>query len=180
MIFHPELRISTPYREWNFTADIVRMPEFCAPALGNRANVVTIEAEIPAEANGVLYALGGSRGGLTCYVDDGFLCFEYNLFIVMRTKIRSEQRLPAGPATIQIETVYAEARPGGPLNVAMTVNGDSFGHAQVPISAPLLFTANDCLDIGVCLGGPVSLDYFDKAPFPFNGTISNVNVRYVS
>jgi hypothetical protein len=57
-VFHPELRISTPYREWDFTADITRMPEFCAPALGNRANVVTIDADIPDSANGVLYALG--------------------------------------------------------------------------------------------------------------------------
>jgi len=34
-----------------------------------------------------------------------------------------------------------------------------------------IFTANDCLDIGVALGSPVSLDYYDKAPFKFNGTI---------
>src|SRR4029450_13786727 len=33
--FPPELRISSPYREWKFTGDITRMPEFCAPALGN-------------------------------------------------------------------------------------------------------------------------------------------------
>ena len=45
---------------------------------------------------------------------------------------------------------------------------------------PLLFSANDCLDIGLCLGGSVSLDYYDKAPFPFNGDIDNVNVRYTS
>jgi hypothetical protein len=48
----------------------------------------------------------------------------------------------------------------------------------VPVSAPLLFTANDCLDIYVCHGGRVSLDYYDRAAFPFTGTISNVNVRY--
>ncbi|MGB0094189.1 MAG: hypothetical protein WBP81_16870 [Solirubrobacteraceae bacterium] len=30
----PELRISTPYREWNLDPDITRMPEFCTPALG--------------------------------------------------------------------------------------------------------------------------------------------------
>ena len=90
-VFHPELRISTPYREWNFTGDITRMPEFCAPALGNRANVVTIDADIPENGNGVLYALGGAGGGLTCYLDEGFLCYEYNLFIIMRTKIRSER-----------------------------------------------------------------------------------------
>jgi arylsulfatase A-like enzyme len=180
VVFHPELRISTPYREWNLTGDIIRMPEFCAPALGNRANTVTIDLHLPANPNGVLYALGGAGGGLTCYVDDGFLCYEYNTFIVMRTKIRSEKKLPAGTAKIEISTEYAEAKPAGPLNITMTVNGDQFAQGQVPVSAPLAFTANDCLDIGTCLGGSVSLDYYDKAPFPFNGNIHNVNVRYTS
>ena len=41
------------------------MPEFTAPALGNKNNLVTIDAEIPANANGVLYALGGFSAGLT-------------------------------------------------------------------------------------------------------------------
>ncbi|MFY9890123.1 MAG: arylsulfatase [Streptosporangiaceae bacterium] len=180
VVFHPELRISTPYREWNFTSDISRMPEFCAPALGTRANVVTIDADVPAGANGVLYALGGAGGGLTAYVDDGFLCFEYNLFILMRTRIRSERPLPAGPVRIQLETTFAEVRPGGPLDITMTVNGEKLGSGRVPVSVPLLFTANDCLDIGVCLGSPVSLDYYDRAPFRFSGTIDNVNVRYLS
>jgi hypothetical protein len=128
-VFHPELRISTPYREWNFTADITRMPEFCAPALGNRANIVTIDADIPDGANGVLYALGGAGGGLTCYVDDGVLCFEYNLFILMRTQVRSEQQLPVGPVRIQIETVYAEAKPGGCFSAPMTASMSAFASA---------------------------------------------------
>ena len=175
---HPEMRVSTPYREWNFTPDIVRMPEFCAPALGNRANTVTIDVELPDKASGVLYKLGGAGGGLTCFMDDGYLCYEYNLFILQRSKIRSQQPLAAGEATIAVETVYAEARPGGPLNITLTVNDEEVASGQVPISAPLLFTANDCLDIGTALGSPVSLDYFDRAPFAFEGTIHNVNARY--
>jgi hypothetical protein len=75
---------------------------------------------------------------------------------------------------------YAERKPGGPLNVAISVGDDQVAAGTVPVSAPLLFTANDCLDIGTCLGGPVSLDYYDRAPFPFTGTINNVNVRYTS
>ena len=47
------------------------------------------------------------------------------------------------------------------------------------VSAPLTFTANDCLDIGQALGSPVSLDYRDKAPFKFNGTINEVHVKYL-
>jgi hypothetical protein len=156
------------------------MPEFCAPALVNRANLVTIEADIPENPNGVLYALGGAGGGLTCYVDDGYLCYGYNLFIIMRTKIRSARRLSPGRATIQIKTAVLEPKPGSPLSISMSVNGEDYGSDKIPISAPLIFSANDCLDIGICLGGPVSLDYSDRAPFPFNGQIDTVNIRYTS
>jgi hypothetical protein len=59
----------------------------------------------------------------------------------------------------------------------MSVKGEDYGSARVPVSVPLFF-GPDCLDIGICLGGRVSLDYYDRAPFPFNGHINNVNVRY--
>ena len=68
---HPELRVSTPDTEWDFAGSMRRMPEFTAPALGNRPNIVTIDADVPANASGVLYKLGGAGGGLTCYVDKG-------------------------------------------------------------------------------------------------------------
>jgi arylsulfatase A-like enzyme len=178
-LFHPELRIAPPYTEWTFSGDTVRVPEFCAPALGNKPNVVTIDATIPADANGVLYKLGSNAGGLTLYVEDGVLCYEYNLFIIQRTKVRSTKKLPSGKVKIEIETVYAEPRPAGPLDVTLKVNGAIFAQCRVPISAPLLFTANDCLDIGIALGSPVSLDYRKEAPFKFNGTIESVHVRYV-
>jgi hypothetical protein len=133
---------------------------------------------VPADASGVLYALGGVAGGLTCYLDGGFLCYEYNLFIISRTKIRSTTKLPAGATTIVVQTRYAEARPAGPLDVVMLVGAEVVAKGRVPVSAPLLFTANDCLDIGRCLGSPVSLDYYDKAPFPFEGRIESVRVAY--
>lgn len=88
--------------------------------------------------------------------------------------------MPAGPAKIEISTEYVEVKPGGPLNITIRVNGEECASGVVPISAPLLFTANDCLDLGTCLGGSVSLDDYDRAPFPFNGTIDAVNVRYCS
>ncbi len=179
VVLHPEMRLAPSYTEWNFTGDINRMPEFAAPALGNRPNLVTIEADIPAAANGVLYKLGSNSGGLTLFVEDGILCYEYNLFIIMRTKIRATQKLPVGKVKIEVETVYVEPKPGGPLKITVNVNGKTFATGVVPVSAPLLFTANDCLDIGIALGSPVSLDYHKKVPFKFNGTINKVNVKYI-
>ncbi|MFN6552458.1 arylsulfatase [Mycolicibacterium septicum] len=177
-VYHPELRIAPPYREWEFSGDTIRMPEFCAPALGNKNNVVTIDVDIPANANGVLYALGAAAGGLTLYLVEGYLCYEYNLFILQRTKIRSEGKVPPGRATLTVTTQYADPRPAGPLDITVARNGETLAGGQVPISAPLLFTANDCLDIGTCLGSPVSLDYRERAPFPFEGQIHRVHVAY--
>ena len=177
-LLHPELRIAPPYSQWTFAGDTVRMPEFCAPALGNKPNVVTIDAVIPANANGVLYKLGANSGGLTCFVEDGILCYEYNLFIIQRTKIRAKEKLPTGKVRLRSKRAMSSPGPAGPLKVTMTAAGKVVAEGVVPISAPLIFTANDCLDIGVALGSPVSLDYYDKAPFKFNGTIEQVRVKY--
>ena len=125
-----------------------------------------------------LYKLGANSGGLTCFVEDGVLCYEYNLFIIQRTKIRAKEKLPTGKVKIEIETRYVAPRPGGPLKITMKAAGKVVAEGEVPISAPLLFTANDCLDIGIALGSPVSLDYYDKAPFKFNGKIEQVHVKY--
>lgn len=177
-IMRPDLKITTPYTEWTFSGNITRMPEFTAPALGNKENVVTIDAEIPANANGCLYKLGSFAGGLTCYVKDGVLSYEYNLFEIQRTRIKAEEKLAPGKAKIEVVTKYAVKKPAGPLDITMKVNGKEVARGTVPVSAPLLFTANDCLDIGIALGSPVSPEYFDQAPFKFNGKIEQVHVQY--
>jgi arylsulfatase len=63
--------------------------------------------------------------------------------------------------------------------VTIRVNGGQVGHGQVSVSAPLLFSAEECLDIGTCLGSSVSIDYYRKAPFAFDGTIERMHVEYL-
>ena len=178
-VLHPELRLAPPYTSWIFPGAITRMPEFTAPALGNKDNIVTVEADVPENANGVIYALGGFSGGLTCYVKDGTLCYEYNLFEIMRTLIKAKDKLPAGKVRIEVETTYVEPKPAGPLKVVLKVNGKEVASGVVPVSAPLMFTANDCLDFGIDLGSPVGIEYYDRAPFKFNGRIEQAAVEYL-
>jgi len=178
-LVRPDLRITPPYKEWTFASALTRMPEFAAPALGNKENLVTIDAEMPAGATGVLYALGGFSAGLSLYIKDGVLSYEYNLFEIARTRIKAKTKLPVGKVKIEVATKYAVKKPAGPLEVAIMVNGQEVAKGQVPVSAPLGFTANDCLDLGTDLGSPVSTEYFDDAPFTFNGKIEKVHVKYV-
>ena len=176
--YHPEDAPSTPYTNWTFSGRIERMPEFTAPKLGKFDNDVSMEITVPDNANGVLYALGGFSGGLSCYVKDGYLCYEYNLFEINRTQIKSKTKLPTGEVKIDVVSRLVSAKRGSPMDIALKVNGEEVANGRVPITAPLFFTANDCLDFGSDLGSPVSIDYYDEAPFEFNGTLSTSKIWY--
>ena len=175
---HPEDGPATPYTEWTFSGTITRMPEFNAPKLGGKSSSrVTMEVDVPEKAEGVLYALGGFSGGLTCYVKDGTLCYEYNMFEIERTKLKAKAKLPVGKVTIEVESKLA--KPGAPMDVTMKVNGTFVAEGKVPITVPGWFTGNDCLDLGSDLGSPVSNDYFDQAPFAFNGTLGTTKIMHL-
>ena len=178
VIYHPEYAPSTPYTSWTFSGTVSRMPEFAAPKLGKFDNDVVMEVTVPEKANGVLYALGGFSGGLACYVKDGYLSYEYNLFEIHRTRIKSKTKLPAGKVMIEVESRLASSQRGAPLDVILKVNGKPVAQGQVPVTAALVFTANDCLDFVSDLGSPVSTEYYDKAPFAFNGTMGVSKVSY--
>jgi arylsulfatase len=109
---------------------------------------------------------------------DGFLCYEFNLFEVQRTKLKSKDKLPTGKVKVEVESKLA-AKIGGPMDVALKVNGKEVAQGRVPAAMSLHFTSNATFDIGTDLDSPVSLDYYDKAPFAFNGTIGTTTIKYL-
>ena len=174
---HPEDRIKTPYTNWIFDDTTTRMPEFTAPAIGNTSNKVTIDLECGANASGVLYALGGAGGGLTCYMDKGQLVFEYNLMIIDRTIARSQEKIASGKHTVVVDTTLKVPKPGAPADIMLSVDGREVARATVKMTVPAAFTASETFDVGTDLGSPVSRDYFERAPFKFDGKISQVKVE---
>ena len=177
-MFHPEDAPASSLTEWTFDGPMTRMPESAAPKLGKVDSLVSMELDVPANANGVLYALAGFSGGVTCYVKDGVLNYEFNLFEIARTKIKAEGKLPTGKVKLEVESKLVAAI-GGPMNVTLKANGAVVARGQVPAAMSLHFTSNATFDIGSDLDSPVSLDYFDKAPFPFNGTIGTTKITYL-
>ncbi|MCJ7686985.1 MAG: arylsulfatase [Desulfobacteraceae bacterium] len=177
-LLHPEDSLGNPATEFNLGGDVTRIPEFSAPKIGRKHNKITINADIPKDGEGVLFAIGGFAGGLTCYLKDGYLNYEYNQFEVRRTKLKSSEKLSAGKSVIEIVLV---PKGDGTLksgDVTIQVNGKEVAKGTVPILANLLFSTEG-LDVGTDLGSPVSMDYYHEAPFAFNGTIENMNVKYL-
>jgi arylsulfatase len=147
------------------------LPEFAAPGIGRESNVVSVQAELGEHASGVLYALGGAGGGVTLYMDNSQLVYEYNMMIIERTIIRSTGTLAAGKHNIEVETI---AKPSAPADVILKVDGSEIGHGTVKRTVPAAFSASETFDVGVDLGSVVSLDYFDRRPFRFNGKIEKI------
>ncbi|WP_083241450.1 arylsulfatase [Methyloceanibacter stevinii] len=179
VVFHPEDAPSNPATEFDYTQDVVAVPEFTAPKVGTRNNVVTIEVDLQEDSSGVLYALGGFSAGLALWVDQGKLTYEYNLFEIERTRITTTEPFPTGKVTIEIETKKAGDGRAAPLNVSIRINGTKVAEGTVPRSATLGFTANDAFDVGRDSYSPVSEAYFDRKPFAFNGVIDRLNVKYL-
>ncbi|MCG7852656.1 MAG: hypothetical protein MIO92_09050, partial [Methanosarcinaceae archaeon] len=178
-LLHPEFTLGNPATEYNYTPGLITIPEFSSAKIGRKHNLITLDVDMPKDANGVLFALGGSGGGMVAYMKDGFLTYEYNCFIVQRTKIKSNSRLAAGKTKIEILLEPTEGTIVVPGEVSIKVNGKDIGKASIPNLVNLAF-GTEGLEIGRDEHSPVSPEYHDQGEFPFNGTIHNMNVKYLS
>ena len=134
-----------------------------------------VDAELGPDADGVLYALGGASGGLSLFMDRGYLVYEYNMMIIERYVGRTKEKLVPGKHRITVETSIA--KPGAPADIAVTVDGEDVMRIVVARTVPGAFTASETFDVGVDLGSPVSRTYEERRPFPFSGTVERVEVR---
>ena len=65
------------------------------------------------------------------------------------------------------------------MDITLRVNDAVVGQGRVPAAMSLHFTSNATFDIGTDLDSPVALDYYDQAPFAFNGTIGKTEIKYL-
>ena len=174
---HPEDVLSSPYSEWTFSQSSKRMPEFSAPAIGKRSNHVVLELEVLANANGVLYAIGGSGGGVTVYLLNGQLIYEYNMFLIENYSVNAG-KIPEGTHTLEI--IERIPKPGGPGTASISLNGKQIAVCEIARAVPGAFSATETFDIGADMGSSVSLKYANKAPFAFNGKIYSAKVSMIN
>lgn len=178
--FSPSELPSSTLTEWTFFEGQDRIPESMTPKfVSGRNSLAVIDAEIAKNAEGILFALGGISSGFTVYMDKGFLKAEYNAMTLNRYKISSASPIPTGKVRIEVETKYDTKERMAPATVTFVVNGKQVGQGRIERSVPAGHCAAETFDVGVDLGSPVSLDYYDRAPFRFNGKIEKINIRYI-
>ena len=172
---HPEDRVKTPYTSWDFTQSTRRMPEFAAPGVGRESTRVTARVELGEQASGVLYAVGGASGGLTVYLDQGVLCYEYNMLLIERYTGRSATPLAAGEHEIVIDTKIPTL--GAPGVATLTIDGEEAFRVDIGRTVPGAFTATESFDVAIDLGSPVSRDYASRRPFELGAKLHSLQVE---
>jgi len=155
--------------EWTLFDGMTRIPESQAPNVRNGNLRAEIEAEVPQNVNGVIFAMGGYTGGVSLYALDGELYYEYSALLLKRDKIKVG-RLPAGTVRIEMEMRTPPER-AAPAEVRFWINGDEAASGTIQRTVPAIFTASETFDVGRDTGSPVADGYFDLAPFRFSGTI---------
>jgi len=161
--------------EWTLYQGMTRIPESEAPNVRNGNIRAEIEAEVPARANGVIFAMGGYAGGVSLYALNGELYYEYSALLLRRDKIRVGT-LPAGDVTIEFE-MRTPLQRAAPAEVRFWINGREAASGTVRRTVPAVFTASETFDVGMDTSSPVANDYFEMAPFAFEGTLKRLHFQ---
>merc|ERR1712173_455700 len=108
---------------------------------------------------------------------------EYKSTVLYPYKIKSADLLKPGEHKIDVKLIYDPdtiQMPAAPADLTLVVNCKVAGFVRVEKSMTLFFDASETFDVGVDLGAPVSRQYEDRLPFPFNGKINSLKIKYVS
>jgi arylsulfatase A-like enzyme len=137
-----------------------RLSENSVLNIKNKSHALTAQIEVPeGGAEGVLVAQGGAYAGWSLYLHEGRPAYCYNFFGLQRFKVYGEQPVPAGEHQIRMEFAYD----GGGLakggDVTLYLDGDKVGEGRVEHSVPMMFSADETLDLSRDSATPVSDDH---------------------
>jgi hypothetical protein len=123
----------------------------------------------------VIVAEADFIGGFGLWVNsDGLLHHTYSLLGVETYKHVATEKLPAGEVTVKMLFESDEPTPGSGGKVSFFINDHPAGEGTMPKTAPVAFTSYAGMDIGRDNGLVVDLEYEDRAPYAFTGTVKKV------
>ena len=160
---------------YEYRGDVQNVMPGMIPRVYNRSYTITAELVVPeGGAEGVIVAEADHLGGFSLYVMDGKLIHTYSMMGVFIFKQVSEEELPDGEITVQMEFVADDAKPATGGDVTLFVNDRQVGKGRMDHTVPIRFSGYAGMDIGRDNGGVVDLAYEDKKPFAFTGTVKKV------
>ena len=154
-----------------------RLSENSVVVMKNKSYAVTAEIVVPdGGAKGVIVAQGGAFGGWSLYAKEGKPAYCYNLFGLQRFKVYGEEPLARrrAPGAGRVRLRRRRARQGRDGSRSSSTE-HKVGEGRVEATVPMLFSADETLDIGSDSGTPVT-DDLPVDELEFNGKVRWVEI----
>jgi arylsulfatase len=174
-LFGARFRDRSPHREdrrYTYRPPMSPLPPQVGAALGGRSWDLDAQIDRPAGASGVLYATGTENSGLSVFVQDDRLVFDYNCFGDHHV-VESSRPVPTGPSTVGVRFRRRDSDTGA---ATLVVDGAECGSVEIPFVMRIISSLGP--SVGFDHGSQVS-DRYD-GPFPFEGVLERVDIQLVS
>ncbi len=153
---------------YRYYPPISHIPNMPSPNWGMPSWIMSAKINRASENDeGVLLATGTQNSGLSWYIKDGHVVFDYNYFTDHKI-IRSDRPVPTGDFTTEVKYVRKEKD----SNVTLSIDGQECGKMTIPFMLNLMSTTG--MDVGKNTLSAVSPEY--KIPFEFTGNIKRIDI----
>jgi len=161
---------------FTFAGDVQNIQTTMIPRIIGRSYAIEADVHIPdGGAEGVLIAFADFLGGFALWIDkSGLLNHTYQYLGVDTYRQTSTVPVPTGDVVLKMVFDAEEATPGTGGHVTLWAGDQQIGEGEIPRTISLIFTTYAGMDIARDNGGVVDLDYEDRAPYAFTGTVRNV------
>ncbi len=174
-LFGARFRDRSPHpadRTYRYLPPMSPLPMQAGAPMGGRSWTLTARLSRTETQDGVLFATGTENVGMSVFVNDGHLVFDYNAFDD-HTIVRSEARLEADVAELTVEFRRGASRTG---SVRLLCDGNEIGAGDIPWVMATISSVG--ATVGYDAGSRVSAEYDDS--FPFQGDLREVEIRLLS
>jgi arylsulfatase len=162
---HPESR------HYTYRPPMSPMPVEVGAMIGGRSWDLDAEVDRPRGAQGVLYATGTANSGVSVFVQNDKLVFDYNCF-GDHYIVESTRDVPVGKAMLGVRF----RREGKTGRATVVIEDEECGSVDVPFVMRMMSSIGP--SVGYDNGSPVSERY--DGPFPFAGHLERVDIQLLS
>ncbi len=172
-LFGARFHDRTPHptsKHYTYRPPVSPLPAQVSPAMGGRSWDLEARVERNAGEDGVLFAVGSASAGLSLFVQNNRLVFDYNYFGEHHI-VESDYDVPAGESVVGVEF----RRLGRDGAATLTINGAACGAISYPAIMRVISSLG--ASIGSDHGSQVCTRYSDE--FAFQGVLQQVDVQLV-
>lgn len=174
-LFGARFRDGSPHprdKKYVYRPPMSPIPAQASAQIGGRNFDLTASVDHSDGDEGVLFATGTENSGLSLFVQDGRLVFDYNAFDD-HSIIASDTTVPNRECELTLRMRRGDGRAG---TAEILVDGASVGSIELQLYMRIISSVG--ASVGNDHGSPVSQRY--QAPYPYSGTLDNITIQLLS